>query len=148
MKKIISAMLVLSLMGYSATAQTENKSEMTDRGDRRQDNNRINPRLLDQLSLTATQSEQVKMLNEDYRSKMQEMIKSDMSVDDRKAKRNAYDAERSTKLLAILTPAQVQKLQALQKTQNNNDDRDIDYKSKTKNEDGEKTKVKIKTEND
>ena len=141
-------MLILSLMGYSAAAQSANKEGGTDRGDRRQNYNRINPRLLDQLSLTATQSEQVKMINEDYRSKMQEMIKSDLSVDDRKAKRNAYDAERRTKLLAILTAAQVQKLQELQKTERVDGDNDVDYKSKTKTEDGEKTKVKIKTEND
>lgn len=108
----------------------------------------MNPRLLDQLSLTATQSEQVKVINEDYRSKMQEMIKSDLSVDDRKAKRNIYDSERRTKILAILTASQVQKLQELQKADKVDGDNDVDYKSKSKNEDGEKTKVKVKIEND
>ncbi len=146
MKKIISAMLVLALMSYSASAQSDNKDGRPDRGDRRQSSNRINPRLLDQLNLTTTQAEQVKVINEDYRAKMQEMIKSDLPVEDRKAKRNTYDAERRTKVLAILTPAQVQKLQQLQKAQPS--EADVDYKRKTKDENGDKTKVKVKTESD
>lgn len=142
-------MLVLALMGYSASAQNENKDGRPDRSDRRQNYNRISPRLLDQLSLTATQSEQIKVINEDYRVKMQDMIKSDLGVDERKAKRNGYDTERRAKFLAILTPAQLKKLQELQKAQDTDaGDKDIDYKSKTKTEDGEKTKVKVKVEND
>lgn len=141
-------MLVLSLMSYSATAQNEDKDGKSNREDRGQHNNRFNPRLLDQLSLTATQSEQIKVINDDYRLKMQEMIKSDLSVEDRKAKRNVYDTERKAKILALLTPTQIKKLYELQKSQGTGDDKDIDYKIKTKNEDGEKTKIKVKTEND
>ncbi len=139
-------MLALALMSYSASAQGDNKDGRPDRGDRRQNSNRINPRLLDQLNLTATQSEQVKAINEDYRAKMQDMIKSDLPVEDRKAKRNTYDAERKTKVMAILTPAQVQKLQQLQKAEPS--EVDVDYKQKTKDENGDKTKVKVKTEGD
>lgn len=141
-------MLVLALMGYSASAQNENKDGRTDRADKRQNYNRINPRLLDQLSLTSTQSDQIKVINDDYRTKMQDMIKSDLSVEDRKAKRGVYDIERRTKLLAILTPTQVKKLQDLQKAQDVGGDNDVDYKMKTKTEDGEKTKVKVKIESD
>lgn len=141
-------MFVLALLSFPASAQRDNKDGKLDRGERRGNYNRINPRLLDQLNLTATQSEQVKVINEDYRAKMQDMIKSQLPVEDRKVKRNAFDAERRTKLLAILTSAQLQKLQELQKADRANADEDVDYKSKTKNEDGEKTKVKIKKESD
>lgn len=143
MKKIISAMLVLALMGSTATAQNENKG---DRADRRQNNNRINPRLLDQLSLTATQSEQIKVINDEYRTKMQDMIKTDLGVEDRKSKRNVYDTERKAKLLAVLTPTQIQKLHELQKAQGTGGEKDIDYKMKSKDENGDKTKIKVKTE--
>lgn len=141
-------MLVLSLMSYSATAQNDDKEDKSNRGDRGQNSNRFNPRLLDQLSLTATQSEQIKVINDDYRLKMQEMIKSDLSVEDRKAKRNVYETERKAKILAMLTPTQIKKLHELQKSQGSGDDKDVDYKIKAKNEDGEKTKIKVKTEND
>lgn len=141
-------MLVLAMMGYSASAQNDDKNGSNDQSDKRQNYNRLNPRLFDQLSLTATQSEQVKVINDDYRTKMQDMIKSDLSIDDRKAKKAVYEAERRTKLLAVLTPTQIQKLHELQKSPGAGDEKDIDYKMKTKSEDGEKTKVKVKIEND
>ena len=141
-------MLALSLMGYSVSAQNDDKDGRPDRDDRRENNNRINPRLLDQLSLTATQSEQIKIINDDYRTKMQDMIKTDLSVDERKAKRNVYDAERKAKFLAVLTPAQTQKLLKIQKSEKMDQSKDEDYKIKTKTEDGEKTKIKVKTDKD
>ena len=139
-------MLTLALMGYSASAQNQNKDNRPEREGKRQNNHRLNPRLLDQLSLTATQSEQIKVINENYRAEMQEMIKSDLSVDERKAKRDVYDSERKAKFMSVLTPTQILKLHELQKADSIDGDKDGDYKIKTKTEDGEKTKIKVMTD--
>ncbi|MEO5985307.1 MAG: hypothetical protein ABIP80_07350 [Ferruginibacter sp.] len=144
MKKILIAGLLFMNLAYSATAQDEVMKTGEAPVRRIPSKDRINPRILEQLSLSAGQQEQITTINEDYRSKMQEMIKSDIAPEDRKSKRKDFDADRTKAIMTLLTPEQKEKFTSLQ---NNPQymDKEGEFKHKSK-EDGEKTKVKTDDE--
>jgi Spy/CpxP family protein refolding chaperone len=154
MKKIIIAGFLFMNLAYIATAQDDGMKSGEGQERRMPSKDRINPRILEQLSLTASQQEQIKVINDDYRSKMQEMIKSDIAPEDRKTKRKEFDAGRNKAIMAILSTEQKEKLTTLK-----NDPKfmekegEFKYKSKEDGEktklkaDDEKTKVKVKTDN-
>ena len=97
MKKILIAGLLFMSLAYTATAQDDGMKTGEGRERRMPSKDRINPRILEQLSLSAAQQEQIKVINDDYRSKMQEMIKSNIAPEDRKTKRKEFDALPETK---------------------------------------------------
>jgi Spy/CpxP family protein refolding chaperone len=144
MKKILIACLLLVNLAYTATAQDDGVKTGEGQEMRKPSKDRINPRILEQLSLSAAQQEQIKVINDDYRSKMQEMIKSDIAPEDRKSKRKDFDAGRAKAIMGILSAEQKEKLTTLQ-----NDpklmEKEGEFKHKSK-EDGEKTKMKTDDE--
>jgi len=148
MKKFFAYFIAFTSFGLYASAQTQKPNDANpgtaQRTERRNQNDRLNPRLIDQLTLTSTQKEQIKGFNDEYRAKMQEMIKSEIPVEERKSKRNAFDAEKKNKILSILTADQAKKLKELQSNSNTTNDTG-EYKEKIKI-DGEKTKIKVKTD--
>lgn len=154
MKKFFTGIFAIAVMGFSAFAQEDKKESMDDKSashGERKDKGRFNMRLLEQLDLTATQKDQLKVINEEYRSKMQDMIKSDMTPEERKAQRNIFENDRKKKTMAILTPEQIVRLRELQsemadrrddKSKDDKDDK-TEYKYKEKKK-AESAEVKIK----
>lgn len=153
-------MIAIAAVSFSASAQTQKSDDMKpgtreSSEKRSQQRDRINSRILEQLSLSATQKEQITSINYEYRTKMQEMIKSEIPAEERKNKRTAFETEKRNKILAILTTDQTKKLKELQssETMGMKDDKgesiekikSDDGKTKIKRDD-EKTKIKI--END
>jgi Spy/CpxP family protein refolding chaperone len=144
MKKMLVAGFLFMNLAYTATAQNDGMKTGEGQEMRKTSKDRINPRILEQLSLSAAQQEQIKLINDDYRSKMQEMIKTDIAPEDRKSKRKEFDARRTQAIMAILSAEQKEKLTTLQ-----NDpkliEKENEFKHKSK-EDGEKTKMKTDEE--
>lgn len=140
-------MIAIGAITFSASAQTQKSDDINqaeERAERKaQQSIRINPRLLEQLELTGTQKEQIKFINAEYRAKMQEMIKSEIPAEERKAKRTAFEIEKRNKILTVLTPEQEKKLKELQSKEIDNRNNKGEYKEKIKI-DGEETKIKIK----
>ncbi|MEJ7626818.1 MAG: hypothetical protein WKF35_08145 [Ferruginibacter sp.] len=152
MKKILLSIITITALSFSAFAQSTSSDEMKQSSERRErQKDRINPRLLEQIGLSAIQNDQIKMINEDYRSKMQEMIKSEIPVEDRKSKRASLENDKKNKIMAVLTAEQLMKLKELQSKEINVDG---ETKDKIKTDDGkikvksddEKTKIKIKSD--
>jgi Spy/CpxP family protein refolding chaperone len=145
MKKFFTGIIAIAAFTFSASAQMPSSSDQdVQRTDRRGNNaNRINARALEQLNLSESQKEQLKLINDDYRSKMQQVIKSEISADDRKAQRMTLETERKNKVMALLTAEQKEKLKTLLSTQGTDDKGE--YKEKTK-VDGDKTKIKVKND--
>ena len=145
MKKIIFGIITFASLTVTTSAQVkpaENGNADAARSERRaQHGDRINPRSLEMLDLTATQKEQIKLINEDYRSKMQDMIKSDLSTEERKAKRTGFEMEKKNKIMALLTSGQAKKLKEIMISEKTGDR--AEYKEKIK-VDEDKIKVKIK----
>lgn len=144
MKKFLVGFIAFAIFGFSASAQSGNPSDRASMRDSRNQSERVNPRLLEQISLTAAQNEQIKVINDAYRAKMQDMIKSELSTEERKAKRSTYATERKNSIMAVLTPEQTRKLKQLESEVTQSDG---DYKEKIKTENG-KTKIKVKTDDD
>ena len=62
---------------------------------------------MEKLNLTDAQKQQMKSINEDFRTRMQSLNKNDnMMVKDQKAQRETLMQERKNKIYAILTPEQ------------------------------------------
>ncbi len=76
--------------------------------------NRLSGMVIAQLDLTDAQKEKVKAINAEYRTDMQEVIKSDLTPEQRKDRRTALEGKKREKIVALLTPAQKQKLTALE----------------------------------
>lgn len=145
MKKIFAGLIAFTIISFTASAQTQKPGESEKAGSRGQHKDKINPRVLDQLELSASQKEQIKAINDDYRAKMQEMIKSEIPAEERKNKRSSLETEKKNKILAILTAEQVKKLKELQSNPGMYENNNGEYKEKFKS-DGEKTKIKIDDE--
>jgi Spy/CpxP family protein refolding chaperone len=155
MKRIFTGIIVLTAIAFSASAQQSDQVNVSKaQTERRHSKDRINPRLLEQLNLTATQKEQVKVINDEYRAKMQEMIKSEIPAEQRKDQRTVFEKERKDKIMAVLTAEQQQKLAELQRKEISEvvDEREnkaakerTGYKEKIKVDDKE-TKIKVKSD--
>lgn len=100
MKKILLGITALLLINF-AVAQ-DGKS------------NRISGMVIAQLDLTDDQKEKVKTINAEYRTEMQQVIKSDLTPEQRKNKRTELEARKRQKIVSILTATQKQKLAALE----------------------------------
>jgi hypothetical protein len=142
MKKIIVGIIVLASFNMNVTAQSGDNGSRSEAQDRK---DRISPRLLEQLDLSLEQKEQIKGINAEYRNQMQEMIKSPISADERRTKREKFEADRKARILAVLTADQRTRLLEMQSQTPGGTNGD--FKHKVKTPEG-KTKVKVKTDND
>lgn len=100
MKKIATGILIFSSLLYSAQAQ-----EKANAGTRK--GNPAYKSTLDKLNLNASQKEQVQAINEEFREKMQAIIRNEaLSAEQRRTQRETLTEEKNKKILNILTPAQ------------------------------------------
>jgi Spy/CpxP family protein refolding chaperone len=152
MKKIITVCLAIAAFTFGAVAQDQNNS-----------GNRMNKgrqgmhkghegkgmESIEKLNLTEAQRQQIKSINEDFKTRLQSLNQNDnILVKDAKAQRKALMQERKNKIAAILTPEQKMQFEQLHKEGNKGDwknkSKGEDWKKKRKMEDG-KEKVKVKT---
>ncbi len=111
MKKIITGLFAIAAFAFSVSAQTtDNNGDKKwnkdgqpgthrDRGERMEN--------LEKLNLSADQKQQMKTINEDFRTKMQLLNKNEnITVKDLRAQRKTLLQERKNKIAAILTPGQ------------------------------------------
>ncbi len=152
MKKIITGLFAIAAFTFSAVAQDQNNA-----GDRmnkgrqgmHKGHNGKGMEGMEKLNLTEAQRQQIKSINEDFKSKMQALDKNDnMMVKDMKAEKKVLMQERKDKISTVLTPEQKTQFAAMRKDHKNKGDvkekkKGDDWKQKRKIEDG-KEKVKVK----
>ncbi len=150
MKKIITGLFAFAVFTFSTSAQTQNNAEGYKKESRgyKKGHDRMNG--MEKLNLSDAQKQQIKSINEDFKSKMQALDKNDnIMVKDMKAEKKALMQERKDKISAVLTPEQKTQFAAMRKDHKNKGDvkekkKGDDWKQKRKIEDG-KEKVKVKT---
>ncbi|HRE50159.1 MAG TPA: hypothetical protein PK339_01975 [Flavitalea sp.] len=109
MKKIVTAFALVASITLAGQAQAQQKpdgkyrkTEQTER--------------FKELNLTDAQKAEIKKINEDFKSKMQEINKNDnVTVKEMREKKAALHKERRTAFLNVLTPEQKATLEEKQK---------------------------------
>jgi Spy/CpxP family protein refolding chaperone len=152
MKKIIAGCLAIAAFTFSAVAQDQNNAGdrmQKDRQGMHKGHNGKGMNGMEKLNLNDAQKQQIKSINEEFKTKIQGLNKNDnMMVKDMKAQKKALMQERKNKIAAILTPEQKNQFAQLHKERNKGDwknkSKGEDWKKKRKMEDG-KEKVKVKT---
>lgn len=112
MKKIIAGLFAIAAFTFSASAQNPNNPDGQKKWDRQgqgyhrgHDGKGMGG--MEKLNLTDAQKQQMKSINEDFKTRMQALNKNDnMMVKDFKAQRESLMQERKNKISAILTPEQ------------------------------------------
>jgi len=166
MKKIIAGLFAIAAFTFSAAAQDQTNTDQKKwnkegRGMHKGHEGR-GKEAMEKLNLTDAQKQQMKTINEDFKTRMQALQKNDnILVKDMKEQRKALMTERKNKIAAILTPEQKTQFEQMhqkhegkfsRKFDGNNDGKG-DWKKKIKSEDGKqkiksedgKEKVKVKT---
>ena len=149
MKKILTGLFAFAVFTFSTSAQAQNNAEGYKKERRGYNKGLDKMNGMEKLNLSDAQKQQIKSINEDFKSKMQALDKNDnIMVKDMKAQRKALMQERKNKIAAILTPEQKIQFEQLHKEGNKGDwknkSKSEDWKKKRKMEDG-KEKVKVKT---
>jgi Spy/CpxP family protein refolding chaperone len=151
MKKIIAGLFAIAAFTFSAAAQ-----DQTTDGQRKGNKERHgmhkghDGKGFEALNLTDAQKQQMKSINEEFKTRMQTLQKNDnILVKDMKEQRKALMTERKNKIAAILTPEQKTKFEQLRKDHGSRGDfknktKGEGWKQKRKVEDG-KEKVKVKS---
>lgn len=112
MKKIIAGLFAIAAFTFSAGAQTNDNDGQGGWNKDRQGNHQGHGDMgmrgqFEKLNLTDAQKQQMKSINEDFRTKMQALNKNgNITVNDSRAQREALMQERTNKISAILTPEQ------------------------------------------
>lgn len=119
MKKIITGIFAVAAFTFSAVAQDQRTDQKKwDRDGQNHMHDGRGMRGMEQLNLTDAQKQQMKTINEDFRSRMQALGKNDnILVKDMKAQREALMQDRKNKISAILTPEQKTKFDQMHKEQ-------------------------------
>src|SRR5689334_13895160 len=106
MKKIITGIFAIAAFTFSAAAQDQNNDQKKwDKDGHQHMRDGRGMHGMEQLNLTESQKQQMKTINEDFRSKMQALNSNDnILVKDQKARREALMQDRKNKISAILTP--------------------------------------------
>lgn len=151
MKKIIAGLFAIAAFTFSAVAQdqtTDQKQWNRDGQGMHRGHDGGGMRMMQQLNLTDAQKQQMKTINEEFRTRMQSLQQNDnMLVKDQRAQRKLLMEERNRKISEILTPEQRTKFEQFRQ-QHEGDRGDWkkggDWKEKRKSEDG-KEKIKVKT---
>ena len=155
MKKIITALFAIAAFTFSTQAQDQNKVNEQKKNARQQHGHHKGHggkgmEGMDNLNLTDAQRQQIKSINEDFKTRLQALNKNDnIMVKDMKEQRKALMEERKNKISAILTPEQKNQFEQLRKQDKREGEwkekkKGEDWKEKRKMEDG-KEKRKIKT---
>lgn len=119
MKKLITGLFAIAAFTVSASAQTQDNSD----GQRRWDRDNVGQhqgrgdrgmRGMENLNLTDAQKQQIKSINEDFRTKMQALNQNgNITVNDSRAQRQQLMQDRKNKISAILTPEQKTKFEQM-----------------------------------
>ena len=151
MKKIIAGLFAIAAFTFSAAAQDQTNTDQKKWNKERHGMHKGHDgKGFEKLNLTDAQKQQMKSINEDFKTRMQTLQKNDnILVKDMKEQRKALMEERKNKVLAILTPEQKTQFEQVRKEHGSRGDfknkmKDGDWKQKRKVEDG-KEKVKVKT---
>src|SRR5450759_5326762 len=108
MKKIIAGLFAIAAFTFSASAQNQNNPDGQKKWDRQAQGYHKGMGVMEKLNLTDAQKQQMKSINEDFKTRMQALNKNDnMMVKDFKAQRGSLMQERKNKISAILTPEPV-----------------------------------------
>ena len=153
MKKIIAGLFAIAAFTFSAAAQDQptdgvRKGNKEKHGMHKGHGKRMDG--MEKLNLTDAQKQQMKSINEDFRTRMQTLQQNDnILVKDMKVQRKALMEERKNKISSILTPEQKTQFEQMRKQHGSRGDyknktKGDDWKQKRKVEDG-KEKVKVKT---
>jgi Spy/CpxP family protein refolding chaperone len=109
---------------------------------------------MEKLNLTDAQKQQMKTINQEFRTRMQSLQKNDnILVKDQKEQRKALIEERNNRIAAILTPEQKTQFEQFRKEHGQRGEGNGDWKNKTKGDDWKqkrkvedgKEKIKIKS---
>ena len=153
MKKIITGLFAIAAFTFSAVAQDQNTDQKKWNKERQGMHKGRDGRgmeAMQKLNLTDAQKQQMKSINEEFRTKMQSLQQNDnILVKDQKVQRKALMEERQNRIAAILTPEQKIQFEQFRKEHGpkgdfKNKTKGEDWKQKRKVEDG-KEKVKVKT---
>ena len=117
MKKIITGLFAIAAFTFSAIAQDNTDQKKWDKdGDGYHRSHDRKGMGMDKLNLTDAQKQQMKSINEDFRTRMQSLNSNDnMMVKDQKAQRESLMQDRNNKISAILTPEQKTQFEAMHK---------------------------------
>ena len=154
MKKIITGLFAIAAFTFSAVAQDKTTDGQGKWNKERQGMHKGRDgrgmEAMQKLNLTDAQKQQMKSINEEFRTKMQSLQQNDnILVKDQKEQRKALMQERMNRISAILTPEQKTQFEQMRKEHGpkgdfKNKTKGEDWKQKRKVEDG-KEKVKVKT---
>jgi Spy/CpxP family protein refolding chaperone len=157
MKKIITGLFAIAAFAFNATAQTQGdadqKKSHKERNGYHKDHQGKGMYGMEKLNLSDAQKQQIKAINDDFKTRFQTLKGTDNSTvsADAKAQRKALMQERKEKIAAVLTPEQRTQFEQMRKE--HGDKNKGEWKNKTKGEDGKqkrkgedgKEKVKVKT---
>jgi Spy/CpxP family protein refolding chaperone len=118
MKKIITGLFAIAAFTFSAVAQdnTTNQKKWDKDGDGYHRGHDGRGMGMDKLNLTEAQKQQMKSINEDFRTRMHALNQNDnILVKDQRAQRASLMQERKNKIDAILTPEQRTQFEAMHK---------------------------------
>lgn len=107
MKKIITALFAVAAFTFSASAQNKNNTNEEKGYHKKHEGKGMMG--MQKLNLTDAQKQQMKLINEDFKTKIQLLGKDD------KAQRKALMQERKNKISAILTPEQKAQFEQMRK---------------------------------
>lgn len=157
MKKIIAGLFAIAAFTFSAAAQDQNAGQTKIKANhgmhqRHHDGQRMDG--IEKLNLTDAQRQQIKTINQEFRTRMQSLQKNDnILVKDMKEQRKALMEERKNRIAAILTPEQKTQFEQMHKEHGERSEVKGDWKNKTKGDDWKqkrkvedgKEKIKIKS---
>lgn len=105
MKKIITGILLLSILSFAAHAQVQrstidsNRKGLAKKG--------ANESIEDRMKLTISQKEAMRSINEGYKAKLQAIIRNEsLTPEQRRSQRSILTSEKNNKILSLLTPEQ------------------------------------------
>lgn len=126
MKKIITGLFAIAAFTLSASAQTNDNTQGSWKKDRQGNHQRKGDMGMrggmEKLNLTDAQKQQMKSINEDFRTRMKTLNENgNITVNDSKAQKQALMQEKNNKITAILTPEQRTQFSQLAAQRGHND---------------------------
>jgi Spy/CpxP family protein refolding chaperone len=116
MKQLLTGIIALAAFTFSANAQVERKPMDNQGKGGHHEQMKGRGGLSQELNLTDAQKTQMKAINMDFKTKMQDLKKQDnMTVKEFNAKKAALAEDRKNKVMALLTDEQRNKMQTLKK---------------------------------
>jgi Spy/CpxP family protein refolding chaperone len=115
MKTLLAVIVTLSLYTFSASAQVERKP-MGDHHGMKGGHMHARQHMMKELNLTEAQRSQMKDINKDFKTKMEDLKKQDnMTVKEFNSRKAALALERKNKVNALLTTEQKDKMEGMKK---------------------------------